>query len=230
MRTARFFRFVWRVNAVLILLASLTVLWKLAFERPRARREPEGPGPRIGALLDRQEKGSEVTLGDFEPLDGVAALRAPLTSEIDDDIPFSRRSQTVARNYLYVDPATFGSHWLLPSDDQVIVATDDVRFPERCDNCGVSTGPLRATVFLVAERDTNGDDRRDGDDALSLLVAGPAGQPLTAVAHGVTVYHGRHALGPDALVLFFAEHGTLTAATVDLGKWVVRGSQQIQTD
>src|ERR1700757_3012077 len=124
-RAAKVFRYLWRINAVLILLASavftigigLLLFNEFGFTTARNRIAgiPVGP-PDLTAHLK---------LGRVLIVEGTNVMRADLTSDRGGK-GFSSGGYSETRNILFIEPEKKEAHWLLLDNDHVINDTTDI--------------------------------------------------------------------------------------------------------
>lgn len=174
MRTNRFFRYLWRIDAVLILVAAGAITFGvgiLVFEELGGRT----------ALRHDAEVGVPVTadpavnlnLGHAEAIIGTSVLRADLFL-YKGGVGFSSGGYNETRNILFIDPAQKAAYWLLPDNDHVISERSDVKDQKS------PREPIIATAVLVKPR-TAQPELVDG----SLLLFLPDGKRIVEVAKGV---------------------------------------------
>ncbi|HXH95560.1 MAG TPA: hypothetical protein VNN25_28545, partial [Thermoanaerobaculia bacterium] len=149
-RTSRFFRQVWRVNALLILVAAAAAAFAVCafvwsqLEGSLRRQSAETVAP----IIPGKPATHELHLGGLVAIDGTSLYRATLSTPADrSGSSFSSGGYSSdTRNILVVDGASATSHWLLPTDKELIVFNQDVGNPESKE--GHAQPPL-ATVVLV---------------------------------------------------------------------------------
>ena len=230
MRGAGFFRLVWRANAVVILvtgaLALVVAVFALVFiwkEQTRTRHV-HGVVNIAGAGI-QQEK---FQLGQFARFKGMRFLRAALTSHQEyDQVSFSKDA-SATRNYLFFDPETRKSRWLLPTNEQVFLVDEDLFFPAG-SRYKDAEGQFRGTLLLVVDKDTNGDDRLNQQDAKSLAIAAPDGSAFKIVVQPVDEYHGEFVSSADEVLVFFTQRNAMMSASIDLNTLSLHWSEPLRS-
>jgi len=149
-----FFKWVWRFNALalaLVLLAGAVVAvpllsWRLAPVIP-AVVPPTGEPEKTQYQWTMQSPREGQT-------HGMLALEIPAPRYTPGG-SFSSEAPPYARvvNYLFVDTATGATRWLLPTNNQVITATDYVTETMPLEPGYPARGPALAIVFDVAPGD-----------------------------------------------------------------------------
>src|SRR5205085_10412274 len=122
MPSAKFFRWVWRVDAVLILLVAaaalfgvITVLVSEVRSNARQRQVAATAPP----VVPNAEKKA-LRLGDLTHIEGTTVFRAELTSQRRGAEFSSGGYATETRNVLFVDLSDGSARWLLPSDKELV--------------------------------------------------------------------------------------------------------------
>ena len=145
MRTQRFFRYLWRVNAVLIAIAAAgvavaVVLVTVSSIQDRVRRREAA----AASVIPGKPANKELFLGGLVPVEGTSIFRATLSTQRHGGKygSFSSGDDSETRNILFVDIAAGTATWLLPNDKELITNREDVAEP------GEHKPPL-ATVALV---------------------------------------------------------------------------------
>jgi hypothetical protein len=211
-RARRFFRWVWRVNGVLFLLAALVFvvgmsigLVAMLVEMHRDARKSS-----VVKVADEEIRTKE-NLGNFEPVKGTGVLRASLQADAEGTFGSSSRHATV-RNYLFFDPADGSSRWLIPGYKGLIVAMHEM--PEE-GGCGSRDKPVVGMVYELVEADSNHDGKLDESDAKAVAVSTPGGLRFSRVLSGVEQVKGTSLTPENRILVLYTAAGTLKAALVD---------------
>lgn len=178
MRTQRFFRYLWRVNAVLIAIAAagvavaVVVVTIETIQSNVRRREAAA-----ASVIPGKPANKELHLGGLVPVEGTSIFRATLSTQ-QHVSSFSSGGDSDTRNILFVDTATGTATWLLPSDKESIARNEDVTEP------GERKPPL-ATVALVKPSGENADTATG-----RLLILDVAGRHVEQFASDVHALDG----------------------------------------
>jgi hypothetical protein len=189
----KFFRYVWRVNAVLICLAAaLTVIGLGALLIPDAWRSLRARDPETGVVVPPTASGEHLQLGRASILAGTDVMRADLTSESARE-GFSSGGSSEIRNILFIDPSQKSAHWLLADNNQVISDVSDITDEE------TARRPKRlfATVLLVKQRTASRED-----SVGRLLLLDPRGKNVVEVSGNVSDIE-LAALSGDAVTVLY---------------------------
>ena len=193
-RAQRFFRYLWRVNAVLIAIAAAgiavaVVMLTVSTIQDKVRRREAA----AASVIPGKPANKELSLSGLLPIEGTSIFRATLSSEhygkhLDS---FSSGEASEIRNILFVDTTTGTAAWLLPSDKERITNQEDVTQP------GEHKPPL-AIVALV-KPDGENTDAATG----RLLIVDVAGRHVEQFASDVHALDGVTITpGGDIAVLF----------------------------
>jgi hypothetical protein len=218
-KSARFFRVIWRVNAILFLVvaiaAALGVVWFAISQvqdtlrvQQRASVEPKVVAPK-GTTDD-------LTLNGFISVEGTSTLRADLVSRDRSPGSYSGSGGTSElRNIFYLDLETSTAHWLLPTNDRRIAYKEDVtRVGERGESAPV------ATVLLTRALSSE-------SDAGQLLVANPTATVVKPIAGNVTTVSGQSLTRTGDLAVVFEQSRNYQVAIVDPATLSLRAVHQV---
>jgi len=187
----KFFRFLWRVDAILLALAGIGVAilvivillaWLL---RPRYEPNPEGhfrPVPK-NAEQNYTYRLEDQAYGAALPHQKMLALRrwkgAPASYGLEERavVPSSTYSYADAVNLLVIDTATGASRWLFKGYKRLVVSQDAIygggqQWPVPATGRADQKPPIALVIHSV-DADTNGDGEIDSKDIQSLYFFRP---------------------------------------------------------
>lgn len=217
MNSRRFFSVLGRVNAVILFVAGLlgvgiltVVLYTLIKEATRERHARN-----VFTLEGGNITESKTSLGEFESVEGISVLRAPLQSSQEYSIGSGSKEGSSTRNYLFYDPATASSYWLLPGFAGIISSVQDLSGDNQ--DCVSSSAPVKAWIYALVEKDTDKDGQLTRDDSQDIAISDPAGTHLLRVFTGVEDLNSVHLLpGENEAVVMYDSQGSRHAARVDI--------------
>lgn len=200
------FRYLWRINAVLILVAAGAITFGVGallvtqFGASSARTREAQSGPLAGSGTS----DPRLFLGQASVVPGSPFMRADLLLHHDGG-GFSSGGYAETRNVLLIDPGDEDARWLLPDDEHVIVESSDV-----VANEGESKS--KRTVATLALVKASGSDRQTAKGRL--LLFGPSGRPIVEVSDGVRALHVA-ALSGDQVTVLYERDRQLVVALFD---------------
>jgi len=211
MTSTRFFRTVWRINGVLILLAFLAVgVGMLLAVAGSVGHHPSGAPEVASATGDEVER---LVLGGVQPVEGTPYVVLPLQASAESGDSFSGGSGDHAetRNLLFYDTASGRARWFRPDHDGVVAAHELLR--ERDEE----KGPVRWIRYEVEERVKEKEDPRR-----HIAISGPGGDDATVVLRDVREVLGWSGVRDGRAVVFFRDGKQTWAAEIDLAGRKVR--------
>lgn len=220
-RTQRFFRLLWRINAILILVAaagiSFAVINLITAELgwSSARRKAADAAPQVGS----SETGERLFLGQVSLVPGTTVLRGELqVHRAGSGFSSGSSGYVEVRNLLFVKDRATAGHWLLPDNNHIITERHDVA----PDNQEHSRRIPVATVALVKPA------HEDPELAVGeLLLLDPSGDRLQTVAKGVRQLHTA-AVQDSGLLLLFERQRKYVAASFDLPSLAKKDERELE--
>ncbi|HEX3740026.1 MAG TPA: hypothetical protein VHV29_09900 [Terriglobales bacterium] len=192
MTAQKFFRYLWRIDAILILLAAGAITFgigallvsefggRTAMRRNAEAGVPVAAGPR-----------ADLFLGHAQAVTGTAVMRADLTVSRE-GAGFSSGGYSETRNILFIDPAQKAAYWLLPDDDHIIGERFDVK-----NEKDATRGRILATAVLVKPL-TDQPESTAG----RLILFDASGKNIVEVATDVRDLHVATLNGGDLTLLY----------------------------
>ena len=213
-RSDRFFRGVWRFNALAI--AGVTVLFVLLGLYLAATIIHEGIRPRqvtnVVKVGDQDAVANEFSLGTPGVISGTSYVLVPLfrgQSYGSGSISLKRSDRDIV-NYLFVNTSTNEARWLFEGAGQLILDSHSM-----FNKMKTSPDDARTTVgsfHVVVDRNTNGDKRLSEQDAVSLAASAADGTGYRKLIEGIEqVYSVQQVADDKALVLYLKDKQTVSA-------------------
>jgi hypothetical protein len=214
MTSSRFFRAIWRVNGVLILLAFLLgaigaavgVLASVSWGDDRGVHLPPS------AVAD----GERLELGAVEAVDGTPHVLLPLETHGSAGglKNLSSGHTSATRNVLFYDTEAGAPRWLRPDHHAVILEREFIR--ARVEPGHEADGRVRFIRYEIADADSDGDGEVTASDASHVAVSGPGGEGLATVLAGADELLGYRDTGGETLLVFHRRGGEHLVAEIDL--------------
>jgi len=217
MKAQRFFRYIWRIDAVLILVAAgiavvgvVSVLIEEIAIRTHNRHNAQT------AVQVVAGPHTDLTLGQAESVPGSPVLRANLTSRGEEG-KFSSGGYSETRNILFIDPDQKNARWLLPDNQHVIEQRSDLKDVE-----GDSKERLIATALLIAIPNS-----KSQPEPARLVLFDASGKNLVEVANDVNNLQ-LATLSGNEIVLLYERNRHIVRATFDSSSLSKRREQEIE--
>ncbi len=195
-KTQKLFRYIWRIDAVLILVAAAAAVFAVIalliseINSSIRHREAVAAAPPVTARTANED----LHLGGLFPVEGTSVFRAILTSERRGIDLSSSGYSGDTRNILFLDFSNGGAKWLLPTRNELITFNTDVH---ESSQRGESAPPV-ATVILAKPYSTH-PETADG----RVLLFDPAARHVIEIATGVHEVDGAAITsGGEIAVLF----------------------------
>mgnify|MGYP000954309856 CR=1 FL=1 len=214
MQTRRLFARIWRINAIVILLAGvigtvvLSLVGYLLFRDGTRVRQVDN----VANIALGEVRESAADLGVFSTIAGSSVLRAPLTVRQTYAIGSVSEEAGPTRNYLYLDPSSRAAHWLRPTMSGVILSSIPIPASEFGEQ------ELKAVVFVhvTVDRDSNGDDRLTESDSKQIAVSAPDGTGYRVLVAEAEKLNAATLISPTRLLVVYSTGTKLSAVEADV--------------
>jgi hypothetical protein len=232
----KFFRVLWRVNAVLIFVLSIALVIALIFVlsselfRIMSRYKLDSVHLDDESESDRKETWS---FGELKKLTHSGQFLVPLVPEQAEQAFSIKGYPTIkqtgaVRNYLFIDTNKNHSFWLFDTHDFVISELQYVRAE------GVSRyfdkKKAIALCFVVHKKDTNKDNAIKRNDQASVALTKPDGSDYTEIEQNIDQVKGLEVTnGGKDLVLFYEKQGKIYLSKYSLAEFKKRSDIEIDT-
>lgn len=226
-----FFRTLWKFNAVSIavlsligILIGLSAVFYIAKDIIRTKYRLHDTARITRTSPAGELIRTELDVQRFRKIAGTNTLYAPIEAEQKYDYSYSSKGVSSTRNWIFFDLTTGKSAKLLPDDERIILETRELRTEDTSDNT-----PPDALLFVIVEKDTNGDNVLNARDDRLFALTLPDGSNFTRL-DGITGKPlGEHVnRAAKALTIITESEPKITAHTVDLATFKVSGSVDIQ--
>ena len=214
----KFFRYLWRVNAVLIMVAAGAITFGVGallvaeFGTRSAMRREAAAGPPIAG----PEADPHLSLGQASLVPGTHVMRAQLLRYRSGG-GFSSSGYSETSNILFLEPAEKTARWLLPDNQHVVSDNPDLIADEEDPKAKRTV----ATAALVKPA-------TDDLDVVKgrLILFDPPGRRVVEVAEGVRKLHVASLAGGEVSLLYERDR-RLVLATFDASSLAKRTEQEV---
>lgn len=235
MKSRQFFIYVWRINAIVILMAGLLasaaiaatalgLIWQLT----RTRQVSDIVNVSNNSANKDQVKAKN-EVGTFTKVAGTVFVKAPLYLIQEYEYFSATKESNSIQNYVFFDAVKKTSTWLRPENKGLILST--TAFPELIDsNFEASKVPTTAYIYLLAEQDTNNDQRIDRDDQKKIAISDPSGARFKVLIEQVDRFNGVTTIKDqaDRISVLYISNQKLKASEVDLRSQIVLNTTDLQ--
>lgn len=220
-RSQDFFSKLWRVNAVLILVAAGAITFGVGalvvgeFKARNAQTREAEDGIPVAAAADSK---APLTLGRTSLVPGTNVIRTELLLDRGGK-SFSSGGYGEPRNMLFIESSQTVGHWLLPDNDHTLSDISDVT--DATDGRNDSPKRVIATVVLVKST-TDSPETSTG----RLLLFNPSARTVIEVANSVRRLQLASLSGGE-LTILFERNRALVLAAFDPESLAKRREQEI---
>jgi hypothetical protein len=155
-------------------------------------------------------------LGTFQSLQGTPYLMATVngidsrSDKLSTSGTYWTGNQT--RNLVFLDANSLASQRLFDTNGYVILQTD--RYTQKEQGKTVT----RWLAHQVIKSDSDGNQRLDGNDQISIGISSASGKGYVEVLTGITEIYGLTMVNSGKLVVVYGKEGTKSSSIVDLDK------------
>ncbi len=221
MRAAKAFRWLWRLNAVIIALAGTLAAVVLLFAAYHILNDLTRTRHASGMVnVEGEDSVAETwTYGTLRRIRGTDVAVLDLQSQQSYSLNFgSGKVAEATRNLLFIDTQTGSRRWLLGNNESLITQFE---FLPRDYDADSEAQPVALIVYNIVAADTDGDGRLDHGDKQTLMVSRPDGSGNTELFRNVDAIDGYVLRRPDVLLVAYEVGGRVHLATVRIADFTV---------
>jgi hypothetical protein len=222
MRAAKAFRWLWRLNALIIALAGTLAAVVLLFAAYNILHDLARTRHASGMVnVEGEDSVAETwTYGTLRRIRGTDVAVLDLQSRQSYSLNFgsSGKVADATRNLLFIDTQTGSRRWLLGNNESLITQYE---FLPREHDADSEAQPVALMVYSIAATDTDGDGRLDYGDKQTLMVSRPDGSGNTELFRNVDAINGYVLRRPDVLLVAYEDGGKAHLATVRIADFMV---------
>ncbi|WP_125931992.1 hypothetical protein [Thiosocius teredinicola] len=219
-----FFKWVWRLNGILLLIAVLVVTASIGYEAIRAFTQNPQESAVVTNVADDPSGTEKWVLGGMQDLPGTELAMISLVSE-NDQVAMKRSGYLgsggrywdprsgPAKNILFLDKVSNRSYWLFPDNQQIIYSSapfPPVRYGEQKERA------TKAIFYEFITVDSNTDGVMNEADKVSLAISHPDGTGLSVIAPQFDHVIGKNLTGDNQAIVVYQIDGIAHSTLVDL--------------
>jgi hypothetical protein len=225
MEESRFFKFIWRFNGLVIMVAGVLAIGVLAFagykivgDATRERSTHNIVNVQVDKTIEEKWK-----LGYMSHIQGSSYVMIALNSDQSYAQSYYSKSTSSARNYLFINGQNNERTWLFETNQYLVTDTDILSVKES----GSNEQKVEAILYRVVKKDTNNDHRLTDDDLLSIGLSLPSGKGYKELLDGIEVFVGQNHIEKNKVLVVFQKGGVGYSANINLKEFAVSNITQL---
>lgn len=225
MEDSRFFRTVWRFNAIVIMATGIIAIAFLVFACLMVYKEL-GRDRSVRNIVNIEEAAGESELwelGRITDVQGSSVIMLPLHSEQSYSRGSYNKSTSSVRNYLFMDTLNNEKHWLLSHNNYLI--TNAEQLPG--EQYGEDPKDAAAIIYKIIKSDTSGDGLLTESDLQTLALSKADGALFTEFAKDIDHLVGYKTTNSNSVLVIFQRDKVGYFLTVDLSTFEVSNEGQL---
>ncbi len=233
MEENKYFRFVWRINGISIMLLLLFIIGVGGYNFIKDIVPIQRPPVITNVAVDPQGE-EKWTLGRPESIDGTQFICIPLVSEKKNiSIPepgmgkvgssYGRGYFDPTKNLLFVNKQTREMRWLFKDNRQLITEMDMLSAQKQDDK----NRTIDAILYKVISKDTNGDKKITPEDLADIAISNPDGTRFMKVFQSVERVFGAVTVGGREVVVLYQSKGKGYASTIRLQDMAIQDTREM---
>lgn len=219
MEENKFFRFVWRFDGVLFMIAGVLLIGVLAIAGYKIARDVtrERNTCNIVNVQEGVDLEENWLLGRMMDIQDSPWAMIPLNSDQSYAQSYYSKSSSSARNYLFVNSRTNEKHWLFKTNQYLIAHA--IFLPKT--GYGPREKPVRVILYQIVKSDTNGDERLTDEDLKTIALSSPDGRDYKEILDGIDMVVGHKLVDENNLFIVFQKNGVGFSANVSLADFKI---------
>jgi len=216
----RFFKFVWRFDGIIFMITGVLALiiiavsgYQLVNSLKRGKDTRETLNIAGNVNTDKQ-----INLGEITDIENTDYIMIPLQSPQNSQKFSSCSSEYRILNILFVNKQNNMGKWLFGNNDHSILLHELLSEKDDCDS---DPKIIRAILYEVVNKDTNGDNIVSEDDKKIIALSSSSGDNYKEILSGLDSFIGHKVLDKDTLFLVYQKQGMGYAATVSLSDFSI---------
>lgn len=203
MKLNKFFRWIWRVNALLLLVGGFVILTVIAVALyPSVKDFLRGnPVYHASDMVNVEESAhidSEWKLGGFRPIPNTNSMMSPVYSKQEYEIGLSSKSASSTRNYFFLNSADKTTRWLVPTNKYLFLDDSEIK-----ENAADNNSKILAISYKLVKSDANGDGRLTQSDKQTFAISDTDGSNFTELVGDIDEFLGNEQQNSNSLLLFY---------------------------
>jgi len=225
MEDNKFFKYVWRINGIIVLIAGVLAIGVLTFVGYKLYFEATSNHSlrNIVNIQEESEVDEDWRLGHMAEIKGSPYVMVSLNSDQRYTQSYYSKSSLSPRNYLFINSTTNEQHWLFGHNKYLIA--DTAMLSEH--GLARDDRNVRAILYQVVKKDTDGDRRLTSEDAKTISISRTDGRGYRELIEGVDIFVGHRTIDKKTLIVLYQKQGVAYSANVSLSEFTVFNKQEL---
>jgi hypothetical protein len=174
-------------------------------------------------LADANQIDEKSHLGQLEKIEGTPYLMIVLYSEQRLLGGYRSISSHSTRNILFIDPRDNSKKWLFNANYYLLMSHEWLS--ER--DYARDSRPIRAILYTVVKKDTNGDKKLTSDDRVAVALSMPGGNAYKEILEDIDAFSGYQVLSEDTMLITYQKKDVTYSAKVGLKDFSISGQMEL---
>ncbi len=224
MEQNRFFRILWRFNAIVISLVGIVSLVCLLFGAYQIFKDitRNRSSHNIVNIENPDEVKIDWSLGSSEKINGHFVLKIPLFSGQKYSQSNYSKSVKSSRNYLFINTETDSKHWLFNHNNYLVESAKELGLGG-CQSEKVSL----AIIYEVIKSDTNSDMRLTNSDLKTLAISKPDGTSYMELVTELDYVIDYDVVNDNLVYVLYKKNNVVYSASINLSNFAVQNEAEI---
>ncbi|MEK7991942.1 MAG: hypothetical protein VSS52_013105 [Thiotrichaceae bacterium] len=223
-----FFKFIWRINALIILFAGILVIGVLIYLSNHIFSEIFGIRNVSNVVnIESEQDGikQKWLLGYMSKVAGTPYFMLPLELEQFYQQSYYEKGTTSIHNYLFINAISNNEQrWLMDNDQSLITKYHFLSEP----NIDDKTNTI-AILYQIVKQDSDGDKRLDVDDGLTISLSKPDGSAYHEILQNVERLFWQQVIDKNILLLTYRMGEDVFSMQVNLNDFSVLNKVKLLT-
>lgn len=214
MEESKFFRNIWRFNAIVISTAGIISIFLLIFAGYHIIKDLFGKRQveDVVNITENENISEKWSLGYMKSLEGTDYVLVPLESDQSYAQSYYSKSSSSYRNFLFINLKTNEQHWLF-TQNKWLIAKNDYLYDKKY---GQKDRKVIAIMYNIVKSDTDKDKRLTVKDKLTLALSNPSGGQYREILPSIDKLIGHSLIGTDEILILYQNRNIAYAARFSL--------------
>ncbi|MEA5467927.1 hypothetical protein [Spirulina sp. 06S082] len=227
MEKNKVFRLIWRFNAIIIMGTGLLAIAVLGFSAlsilGSITRERQVSN--VVNLNQESEIEEDLRFGEVREITATPYLMLPLSSHQSYDRASYQKTTDSTRNFLFFNSETGKRHWLLESNEYLIISDNTIAEP----TLESQPNPVLAILYSIVKEDTDENKTLNNNDLFSIALSKPDGLEYREILTDIKRILGYKVIDRETLVLFYQKENKAYFTNVSFNDFSFSQPEELPT-